>query len=130
MKSRLALTPLLSLVLSLTTPGKIWAQPESPGALPKSAETFDIAGHKAVLYASPKPAAGKPWVWYAPTLGGVSLPESHAKSVTPARSSQRTATSGSAAKPARVGANNGGWSVVVDTVNKCFASRDAQNTQM
>lgn len=42
--------------------------------LPKTAETFEIDGRKAVLYAAPKPAARKPWLWYAPTLnGGVSL---------------------------------------------------------
>ena len=42
--------------------------------MPQKAETFDVSGHKAVLYAAPKPAQGKPWVWYAPTLnGGVSL---------------------------------------------------------
>ncbi|MBK8094187.1 MAG: prolyl oligopeptidase family serine peptidase [Verrucomicrobiaceae bacterium] len=43
--------------------------------LPKvKPEVFDVSGHKAVLYAAPKPAEGKPWVWYAPTLnGGVSL---------------------------------------------------------
>ncbi len=43
--------------------------------LPKvKAEVFDVSGHKAVLYAAPKPAGTKPWVWYAPTLnGGVSL---------------------------------------------------------
>jgi predicted esterase len=41
--------------------------------LPKTAEVFEIDGHKAFLYAAPKTAAGKPWVWYAPTLGGVSL---------------------------------------------------------
>ena len=41
--------------------------------LPKTAEVFEVAGHKAFLYSAPKPAAGKPWVWYAPTLGGVSL---------------------------------------------------------
>ena len=43
--------------------------------LPKvKAEIFDVSGHKAVLYAAPKPAETKPWVWYAPTLnGGVSL---------------------------------------------------------
>jgi hypothetical protein len=43
--------------------------------LPKvKAEVFDVSGHKAVLYAAPTPAEGKPWVWYAPTLnGGVSL---------------------------------------------------------
>jgi predicted esterase len=43
-------------------------------ALPKKAEIFEIEGRKAVLYAAPKPAETKPWVWYAPTLnGGVSL---------------------------------------------------------
>ena len=43
--------------------------------LPKvKAEIFDVSGHKTVLYAAPKLAEGKPWVWYAPTLnGGVSL---------------------------------------------------------
>ena len=41
--------------------------------LPKTAETFEINGHKAYLYAAPKPAQGKPWVWYAPTLKGLSL---------------------------------------------------------
>lgn len=43
-------------------------------ALPKTAEVFDVDGHKAVVYAAPKPAEGKPWLWYAPTLnGGISL---------------------------------------------------------
>ncbi|KAF0176743.1 MAG: prolyl oligopeptidase family protein [Limisphaerales bacterium] len=42
-------------------------------ALPRTAETFEVGGHKAFLYAAPKPAEGKPWVWYAPTLGGVSI---------------------------------------------------------
>ncbi len=42
--------------------------------LPKKAEIFEIVSHKAVAYAAPKPAEGKPWLWYAPTLnGGVSL---------------------------------------------------------
>lgn len=42
--------------------------------LPKKPEIFDVGGHKAVVYAAPKPADGKPWLWYAPTLnGGVSL---------------------------------------------------------
>jgi predicted esterase len=40
----------------------------------KKAETFEVGGNKAVIYAAPKPAETKPWVWYAPTLnGGVSL---------------------------------------------------------
>ncbi len=33
-----------------------------------SVETFEVDGHKAFLYAPPKPAPGKPWVWYAPTI--------------------------------------------------------------
>lgn len=41
--------------------------------LPKTAETFEVSGHKAFLYAAPKPAPGKPWVWFAPTIKGVSL---------------------------------------------------------
>ena len=41
--------------------------------LPKTRETFEIDGHKAFVYAAPKPAQGKPWLWYAPTLNGVSL---------------------------------------------------------
>jgi len=36
-------------------------------------ETFEVDGHQAFVYAAPKPAAGKPWVWYAPTLNGISL---------------------------------------------------------
>ncbi|MBB5035340.1 alpha/beta hydrolase family protein [Prosthecobacter vanneervenii] len=41
--------------------------------LPKTADTFDVDGHKAFLYAAPASAPGRPWVWYAPTLKGVSL---------------------------------------------------------
>ena len=41
--------------------------------LPRVAETFEIDGHKAFVYAAPEPAKGKPWLWYAPTLKGVSL---------------------------------------------------------
>jgi pimeloyl-ACP methyl ester carboxylesterase len=36
-------------------------------------ETFEVAGHTAHLYAAPQPAEGKPWLWFAPTLKGVSL---------------------------------------------------------
>lgn len=42
-------------------------------ALPNKAETFEVNGHTAYLYAAPKPAPAKPWVWYAPTLKGLSL---------------------------------------------------------
>jgi hypothetical protein len=41
--------------------------------LPKTAETFEIDGHKAFVYAAPRPAEGRPWLWYAPTLKGVSI---------------------------------------------------------
>jgi pimeloyl-ACP methyl ester carboxylesterase len=40
---------------------------------PSKAATFEVAGHTAYLYAAPQPAEGKPWLWYAPTLKGVSL---------------------------------------------------------
>jgi len=61
---------LITLLLSLAFAHQAIAQDN----LPKKAEIFEIEGHKAVLYAAPKPAEGKPWVWYAPTLnGGVSL---------------------------------------------------------
>lgn len=43
------------------------------GDLPKVPEKFDIDGHAAYLYAAPAPAQGKPWVWFAPTLKGLSL---------------------------------------------------------
>jgi hypothetical protein len=45
--------------------------------LPKTAETFEIQGHRAYLYAAPKSAKGRPWVWYAPTLKGLSLVQRH-----------------------------------------------------
>jgi len=38
--------------------------------MPQKAETFDVSGHKAVRHAAPKPAQGKPWVGFAPTLNG------------------------------------------------------------
>ena len=46
---------------------------EAQDNLSRTAETFEVAGHKAFLYAAPTPAEGRPWVWYAPTLKGVSL---------------------------------------------------------
>ncbi|NJM54622.1 MAG: prolyl oligopeptidase family serine peptidase [Verrucomicrobiae bacterium] len=42
---------------------------------PRTAETFDIAGHTAFLQAAPEPASGKPWIWYAPTLRSLSFAE-------------------------------------------------------
>ncbi len=46
--------------------------------LPKNAETFDVGGNKAFVYAAPEPAAGKPWVWYAPTLQNLNPAEREA----------------------------------------------------
>ncbi len=40
---------------------------------PRKAETFDLAGGKGFIYAAPTPSEGKPWLWYAPTLKGVSI---------------------------------------------------------
>lgn len=33
-------------------------------------ESFDVEGHKAYVQAPPTPAPGKPWIWYAPNVGG------------------------------------------------------------
>lgn len=33
-------------------------------------ESFEVGGHMAYLQAAPQPAAGKPWIWYAPTVKG------------------------------------------------------------
>lgn len=45
------------------------SKPLKAYALPKNAETFEIGGGKAIVYAAPKPAEGKPWLWYAPGSG-------------------------------------------------------------
>jgi predicted esterase len=63
MNTRTFLFLLTSLAMSLA----------AQDSFPRSAETFEINGHKAFLYTAPKPAEGKPWLWYAPTLKGVSL---------------------------------------------------------
>jgi hypothetical protein len=65
----LTLLPILLAMFSLL--GLPVVADEKP--LPRVAETFEIDGHKAVVWAAPEPAPGKPWVWYAPTLGGVSI---------------------------------------------------------
>jgi pimeloyl-ACP methyl ester carboxylesterase len=38
-------------------------------------EIFEIEGRKASVYAASQPAHGKPWLWYAPTLGSLSFGE-------------------------------------------------------
>lgn len=65
MTSRILLIPLSWLSLSLL----------AQEALPKTAETFDVGGHKAFLSAAPMPAEGKPWLWYAPTLKSLAFGE-------------------------------------------------------
>jgi len=57
-------------VLALAVAPPLGAQQEN---LPRRPETFAIEGHQAFVYAAPRPAEGKPWLWYAPTLKGVSL---------------------------------------------------------
>ena len=37
---------------------------------PKKAEIFEVEGRKAYVYEAPKPAKGKPWLWYAPVING------------------------------------------------------------
>ena len=49
------------------------ARPETwkrPPAAKKQADTFEVEGNKADVYAAPKPAKGKPWIWYAPIVKG------------------------------------------------------------
>ncbi len=43
---------------------------DTPPTKPEKPEVFEIDGHKAFIYAAPKPAEGKPWIWYAPTVKG------------------------------------------------------------
>jgi hypothetical protein len=33
-------------------------------------ETFEVGEHKAYIEVAPKPAKGKPWIWYAPNVKG------------------------------------------------------------
>ena len=36
---------------------------------PLTKEPFEVGGHNAFIIPASVPAPGKPWVWYAPTLG-------------------------------------------------------------
>lgn len=58
---------LLLAALAIAVPPSYSQQEQAPRV---TAEKFDIGGGKGVLYTAPKPASGKPWLWYAPTLGG------------------------------------------------------------
>jgi len=60
---------LLPLVASMTLP-LLAQKPVSPAP-----ETFQVNGHNAFIEAAPKPAEGKPWLWYAPTLRSLSFGE-------------------------------------------------------
>jgi predicted esterase len=62
--------PAIAQLTLLLLAGRVLAQAEK---LPAVAEKFEVAGHTAHLYAAPKPAVGKPWLWFAPTIKGVSL---------------------------------------------------------
>src|SRR6201995_4220792 len=69
-KSRWNSTTLASLLLFISL---LTLPVTADDKLPRVAETFEIEGNKALVYAAPEPAKGKPWLWYAPTLKGVSL---------------------------------------------------------
>jgi predicted esterase len=63
----------LALLGALVCPAFLGLLAAAQDQLPKTAATFEIDGHKAFIYAAPRPAEGKPWLWYAPTLKGVSI---------------------------------------------------------
>jgi predicted esterase len=67
MRRAFSLLNVLSCAALLASP----AVAEEP--LPKKAETFEVDGHRAFVHAAPRPAEGRPWLWYAPTLKGVSI---------------------------------------------------------
>ena len=62
--------PLVQLLLLFLLPALPAVADETP---PRAAEKFEIEGNQAFLYAAPRPAPGKPWVWYAPTIKGMSI---------------------------------------------------------
>jgi len=43
--------------------------------LSASTESYKIEGNNAYLCAAPRPAEGKPWIWYAPTLRSLAFGE-------------------------------------------------------
>ncbi len=51
----------------------------APRPEPVKAEVFEVEGHKAFVYVAPKPAEGKPWIWYAPTINGNVIIAKHPK---------------------------------------------------
>ena len=62
-----------SLLVALWFSSVSWGM-AADGQPPRVADTFDVEGHKACLYAAPGAAKHRPWVWYAPALkGGMSI---------------------------------------------------------
>lgn len=47
--------------------------PAAEEKLPKTPEVLELSGKKGFLYAASVSASNKPWLWYAPTLKGVSI---------------------------------------------------------
>ncbi|PAW61173.1 MAG: hypothetical protein B9S37_06405 [Verrucomicrobiia bacterium Tous-C3TDCM] len=48
-------------------------------SVPKKADIFDVDGQKAYVYEAPRPAQGKPWIWYAPVINGDVIIVKHKK---------------------------------------------------
>lgn len=49
------------------------ARPEAWKRAPsakKQVDTFEVEGNKAYVFPAPRPAKGKPWIWYAPIVKG------------------------------------------------------------
>jgi predicted esterase len=65
-----ALREKLEAAKQIVRPDSVKRTPSTKKAAPATAEIFEIDGHKAFIHAAPKPAKGKPWVWYAPTING------------------------------------------------------------
>jgi len=60
-------TPFLSLILSILLTS-LWPHALATSKLPMPGQVFQVNGKNAFVIKSEKPAAGNPWVWYAPTL--------------------------------------------------------------
>ncbi|MGL4420484.1 MAG: alpha/beta hydrolase family protein, partial [Gemmataceae bacterium] len=62
-------------VLSTNARGQDSPKPKAPA--PAKPVVFEVEDHKAYVYAAPKPAEGKPWIWYSPTIRGSVLIANH-----------------------------------------------------
>jgi predicted esterase len=51
----------------------------SDAPVPGKPAVFEVGGHKAYLFEPAVPAAGKPWIWYAPTINGDVIIARHKK---------------------------------------------------